>query len=95
MFDVIVMNPPFDRGRDCDHVRHAFRFLKPGGKLVAVMSALAEFRDDRRHKAPHAIVDRCKPAYAWQKWHDLPAGFFAHAGTNAKTVVLAIRRPDD
>jgi hypothetical protein len=26
-FDRIVMNPPFDRGRDCDHVRHAYDFL--------------------------------------------------------------------
>jgi|GEM_PF-1361439 len=31
LFDAIVMNPPFDRGRDCDHVRHAYQFLKPGG----------------------------------------------------------------
>lgn len=95
LFDVIVMNPPFDRGRDCDHVRHAFRFLKPGGKLIAVMSARAEFRDDRRHKALHAIVGRCNPAYGWRKWHDLPAGSFAHAGTNVNTVVLAISKPSD
>src|SRR3546814_16691239 len=28
-FDAVIMNPPFDRGRDCDHVRHALAFLKP------------------------------------------------------------------
>lgn len=93
LFDVIVMNPPFDRGRDCDHVRHAFQFLKRGGKLIAVMSARAEHGDDRRHKALHAIVERCEPAYGWRKWHDLPPGSFAHAGTNVNTVALAIRKP--
>src|SRR3546814_13421981 len=73
IYDRIVMNPPFDRGRDCDHVRHAFGFLKPGGILVAVMSARAEFRDDKRHRAFHRIVEQCRPAYGWIKLHDLPA----------------------
>lgn len=91
--DKIMMNPPFDRGRDCDHVRHAYQFLKPGGVLVAVMSARAEFGDDQRHKALHKIVDECRPAYGWMKWHDLPARSFAHAGTNVNTVILAIRKP--
>ena len=92
LFDVIVMNPPFDRGRDCDHVRHAFQFLKPGGRLVSVMSARAEFGDDRRHKALQSIVNRSKPVYGWKQWHDLPPGSFAHAGTNINTVILAIQK---
>lgn len=96
IFDKIVMNPPFDRGRDCDHVRHAWQFLKPGGVLVAVMSARAEYRDDKRHRAFQAIVAQAKAPCAWGrgKWHDLPAGSFAHAGTNINTVILAIRKPD-
>lgn len=92
-FDKIVMNPPFDRGRDCDHVRHAYEFLKPGGVLVAVMSARAEFAEDKRHQAFRKIVDQCKAAYGWMKWHDLPPRSFAHAGTNVNTVILAIRKP--
>ncbi|MCW2339120.1 putative RNA methylase [Sphingobium sp. B2D3A] len=93
LFDCIIMNPPFDRGRDCDHVRHAYQFLKPGGVLIAVMSARAEHGEDRRHKALHDLVERCKPAYGWRKWHDLPPGSFAHAGTQVNTVILAIRKP--
>jgi hypothetical protein len=91
--DKIIMNPPFDRVRDCDHVRHAFQFLKPGGVLVAVMSARAEFGDDQRHEALHKLVDQCRSAYSWMKWHDLPARSFAHAGTNVNTVILAVRKP--
>lgn len=92
-FDKVVMNPPFDRGRDCDHVRHAYQFLKPGGVLVAVMSARAEWSEDKRHKALHRLIDQCAAVYGNRKWIDLPAGSFAHAGTNVNTVILAIRKP--
>lgn len=91
-YDVIVMNPPFDRGRDCDHVRHAWQHLKPGGKLVAIMSARAEYADDARHRAFRKIVDEASPIYGCRKFHDLPERSFAHAGTNINTVVLALRK---
>jgi len=95
-FDRVVMNPPFDRGRDCDHVRHAYRFLKPGGVLVAIMAARAEYGEDQRHVALHRVVAKAKPVSHWrkEKWFDLPARSFAHAGTNVNTVMLAIRKPE-
>lgn len=37
-YDKIVMNPPFSGNLDIQHVRHAFGLLKPGGRLVAIMS---------------------------------------------------------
>lgn len=92
-FDRIVMNPPFDRGRDCDHVRHAFRFLKPGGRLVAIMSARAEFATDARHKALHDLISQCHKGRESWRWQDLPEKSFAHAGTNVNTVMLTIEKP--
>jgi hypothetical protein len=38
-FDKIVMNPPFSEGRAVEHVTAAFRLLKKGGTLVAVLPA--------------------------------------------------------
>ena len=38
-FDRIIMNPPFANQADIEHVTHALKFLKEGGKLVAIMSA--------------------------------------------------------
>ena len=38
LVDRIVMNPPFSDNQDIQHVRHAFDLLKPGGRVVAVMS---------------------------------------------------------
>lgn len=91
-FDVVLMNPPFDRGRDCDHVRHAWQFVKPGGRLVAIMSARAEFGEDARHKALHRIIESAESSYGRDPWHDLPAGSFAHAGTMVNTAVLTLRK---
>ena len=88
LFDAVTMNPPFDRGRDCEHVRHAFDFLKPGGVLVSIMSASVEFREDKRTTDFRAFVERFGG-----KFEDLPPGSFAESGTNANTVLLTIRAP--
>lgn len=89
LFDFVIMNPPFDRGRDCDHVRHALKFLRPGGRLVAVMSARAEHATDARHKALHDELARLGRGNA--RWIDLPEKSFALAGTNVNTVILDVR----
>jgi predicted RNA methylase len=46
-FDLVLMNPPFERGADALHVMHAFKFLREGGKLVAIMGESSFFRSDR------------------------------------------------
>lgn len=48
IFDRIVMNPPFENQADIDHVLHAFEFLKPEGRLVAIMSTSWTFRDNAK-----------------------------------------------
>lgn len=40
-FDAVVMNPPFYGRHYLKHVRHALKFLKPGGTLVAVLPGTA------------------------------------------------------
>ncbi|MBM9578925.1 methyltransferase [Leptospira sp. 201903070] len=47
-YDRILMNPPFENGNDIRHVKHAYSLLKPGGKLVAIMSEGPFFRQDHR-----------------------------------------------
>lgn len=84
-FDRVVMNPPFDGGRDIDHVVHALKFVKPGGKLVSVMSAGVEFREDRKTADFRALVER-----HGGRFRDLPAGSFAEAGTNVNTCIVSI-----
>lgn len=47
-YDRIVMNPPFEHGQDIDHVRHAYEFLLPGGRLAAIMCDGPFFRSDKK-----------------------------------------------
>lgn len=85
LYDRVVMNPPFDRERDIDHVMHALRFLKPDGCLVAIMSAGTEFRETRKSIAFRALMEKMG---AW--WRDLPAGSFASVGTQTNTIILRV-----
>lgn len=88
-YDRIIMNPPFDRGLAIAHVLHALAFLAPGGKLVAVMPAGAEFAEGRRADALRAALDRGVRT----RWQDLPPGSFASAGTNVNTSLLVYQAP--
>ncbi|EIQ01096.1 methyltransferase family protein [Opitutaceae bacterium TAV1] len=40
LYDRIVMNPPFAKGQDLKHIEYALRFLKPGGRLVSIVSPM-------------------------------------------------------
>jgi SAM-dependent methyltransferase len=92
-YDVVVMNPPFDRERDIDHVSHAWKFLKPGGRLVSIMAAGIEFRETKKSRAFRAFVERYGDS-GWQgPWHDLPAGTFREAGTEVNTCWVKLVKP--
>ncbi|MFE3577908.1 methyltransferase [Streptomyces vinaceus] len=43
-YDRVVMNPPFARQLDIQHVQRALRWLRPGGRLVSVMFGSLTFR---------------------------------------------------
>jgi hypothetical protein len=85
LYDRVVMNPPFDRERDIDHVVHALKFLKPDGLLVAIMSAGTEFRETKKSTAFRKLVSDLKG-----RMEELPAGSFAESGTNVNTVVVRL-----
>jgi len=74
-FDRIVMNPPFERGADIKHIKHAAGFLKPGGKLVAICAAGPRQRGELESLG---------------KWIDLPEGSFKEQGTNVNTAIVII-----
>lgn len=76
-FDMVVMNPPFYGKHYAKHVRHAVRFLKPNGTLIAILPATA------RHD--HRLLDDLKP-----QWVDLPVGAFSESGTNICATVCTI-----
>ena len=76
-FEAVVMNPPFYGRHYVQHVRHALRFVQPGGVLVAILPATARY--------DHGELTG--------EWEDLPVASFADAGTNVPTTMLKIRKP--
>lgn len=47
-YDRIIMNPPFEKFQDIDHVRYAYELLKPGGRIVSIMGEGTFFRTDKK-----------------------------------------------
>jgi SAM-dependent methyltransferase len=78
LFDAVVMNPPFHMRADIRHIRHAMRFLKPGGQLAAVCMA-----GRAREEALRPLAD---------VWQPVPAGAFGAEGTETATIMLRIRQ---
>jgi SAM-dependent methyltransferase len=86
-FDVVVMNPPFEKQQDIKHVMHACSFLKPGGRLVAIMSASFTFRSDKRSIEFREFVEQ------YGSFHNNPEGSFKSSGTGVNTVTVIIDIP--
>lgn len=84
IFDRVVMNPPFAKQADIKHVTHAAKFLRPGGRLVAIMSASVTFRTDARSEEFRNLIN------ARGATHEiLPPKSFKDSGTAVNAVVVA------
>ena len=87
IYDRVVMNPPFEKQQDIDHVRKAFSMLKPGGVLVSVMAPGFEFRSNRKSTDFCSWLDENGGT-----WEDLPDGAFKASGTGISTRLVVIER---
>lgn len=79
-FDRVVMNPPFENGADIKHILHARRFLKPGGRLVALCA-----NGPRQQAALKTLAEDTGGTY-----EPLPAGTFEAQGTSVNVALLVI-----
>lgn len=91
-YDYIIMNPPFDRGRDIDHVMRAWKFLKEGGKLYSIMHAGTEFSQTKKAKAFRKFAKE-NSSRTWSGsrcFEDLPKNSFSSVGTNVNTILCTL-----
>ncbi len=84
-YDRVVMNPPFARQADVDHVLRAHAQLAAGGLLVSVMGGGTAFRMDRKAVEFRAFVEAHGGTI-----EALPDGSFKESGTGVSTVVVTI-----
>jgi predicted RNA methylase len=85
IFDRVVMNPPFRFQADIRHVSHAFKFLKPGGRLVSVMSASITFRTNKLTTEFRRFMDEHNGTI-----EKLPENSFRESGTGVNAVIVTM-----
>lgn len=73
-FDRILMNPPFQKGADIQHILHARSMLREGGRLVAICA-----------NGPRQ-AEKLRPLASM--WEELPADTFAGTGVRAALIVI-------
>lgn len=83
-YDRVIMNPPFTKRQDIAHVNHAWKLLKSGGRLVAVMSAGVKFREDKLTKEFRELVEK------HGRFEEVPEGTFKTSGTMVNTVLCIL-----
>lgn len=58
LYDVVLMNPPFENAQDAEHVQRAYRFVKPGeGVLVAIVCEGLFFRQGKKESTFRAWLE--------------------------------------
>jgi hypothetical protein len=87
-YDRIIANPPFTNNQDIDHVYKMWDCLRPGGRIVSVMSN-------------HWRISENKKELTFKRWliskhadvKDIPEGTFKESGTNIATCIVIIDKP--
>lgn len=92
VFDAVVMNPPFSNRAYIRHILHAFRFLKPGGRLVAILPPSWRSDDTALGKEFRRVVN--DETIGGPEVHDVEAGAFAESGTNIATCIMVLDKAD-
>jgi len=85
-YDRIVMNPPFQKQFDLDHVLKALEFLKDGGILVSVMSVGVTFRTNKKTLDFWKVIDKYDKEVIV-----LEPGAFKVSGTSVNAIILKVK----
>jgi len=83
LFPRVIMNPPFEGASDIRHIRHAWNFVRAGGRLVALCAD-----GPRQAKVLGAFAEEHGGTY-----EPLPEGSFLEAGTNVRVAMVVVDKP--
>lgn len=88
LYTAVIMNPPFEKQADIDHVLHAYKFLKPGGTLSAIMSYGTVFRSNSKTVSFRRFLEQHDAEIV-----EIDPGAFKESGTMVKTIQISLRVP--
>lgn len=83
-YDRVVMNPPFAKQADVDHVTKAFGHLAEGGRLAAIMSSGWTFRTNKKS------LEFCELVRKHGRFFHNDPGSFKESGTMVNTVIVVL-----
>lgn len=89
-FTHVILNPPFEKQQDIDHVLHAFKFLEPAGTMAAIMSIAVTFRTNSKTTQFRAFLDSMGAKITVNH-----KDAFKESGTSAQTVSIVFQKPHD
>lgn len=87
IYDRVVMNPPFEKQADIDHVLKAWEYVKPGGRLVSIMASNVVFRENRKTVEFRELLE------SHGTLEHNPVGSFKESGTMVNTVIIVMDKP--
>lgn len=79
-YDKIIMNPPFTKGEDIKHIKHALELLRPNGRIIALAANGPRQNDTLRPLT--------------QTWEELPEDTFKEEGTQVNAALLIIKKKE-
>ena len=85
LYNKIVMNPPFSKQQDIDHILQAYKALKSPGILVSIVSESPFFRENRKSNEFRQWLFNNDAEVI-----ELESGAFKESGTMVKTRIIKV-----
>jgi len=90
-YDRVLMNPPFEKGADAEHIRKAWDLLAPGGILVAICCEGLFFRSGSKEADFRAWLQDKLDSEEKLPQETFRGGRITSTGANARLVVIRKR----
>lgn len=87
LFDKIIMNPPFSKQQDVDHILRAFDHLKTSGIFVSIVSESPFFRENKKSVKFRKFLEDNNAELIKN-----PEGTFKESGTMVNTRIIKIKK---
>lgn len=87
LYDRIIMNPPFHKQQDIDHILHSYDILSNKGILISVMSTSPFFRTNKKSVDFREWLSRNNAEVI-----DIAAEAFKESGTLIPTKIIKIKK---